>query len=660
MNVLVALACFASFEASVAASGNTSINGFIRGPDGQPVRGAQVTLLNPSGRVLARGDVEERSGRYAADYRTSSSGGLEVVTAVRIEADGYVTAVVSPHDGEVVESENDRGVNLDVELARARVVELRVLGPDLSPVGDARVDLRRPVDPTPLWEPPPLGTATTDAAGWARFEGMPTSGLVTATVHLPSIDEWTRTTVDLSAQMTRVMAPRPCSLQVEIAEEVLAQQASEDGPWVLVAISESRPPGSSVEIGPDGMARLDALPEGSVVALQLFAASGRARWLDRRVALGRGVTRVRIDEVDSPVRRIRVPRVDSRSQPQVHWRLVGSDGAPLGLGDVGTFAPGGIIAEWRQGDATGVTAGRFTNQWDLGFDLTGALESPVRPPYEATPRWQGRELATVAVDAVGDVLDVTVVPEEVRRVTFRAEGDPRAFGAEIRRLGRWEHLFAGWSSGPDRVTAHLPLGRYVYAVDSRAIGSAAGSFEVTESGPDVVELEFPGLGAANGRIRSDAPVVSLTLVRQDGPLLPGVGAHVAALGPGGRFSATGVLAGDYDVVAKVLRGDGAVIARVAEGVRIGPGEIVRLDDLVWRAQPIVGPRVRRRSGTDAVSAIVSTADRCVFAGDLAPGDVVLLPSTDEVRVQLGPEGSRQPEGREIIAPIRGDDAVVDV
>ncbi|MEM9378369.1 MAG: hypothetical protein AAGB93_00370 [Planctomycetota bacterium] len=651
--------------ADSSQGGFTTVVGRVLDADGATVATAGVELLSADGTVLAQCEVGD-DGHFHVQHDSTRSVAVLQPAEVQVIAVGHVTRRVDLSTGRNELSDDDRYVRMDVVLASGRAFDVVVVDWERSPLSGARVEVRRRFDRPPMWEPPPLGAVTTDGSGAGRMEDLPASGLAEATVHLPGLEDWFRTTIDLAEPRVTLVVPRPSSLRVELPADAPLEQR----PLYLLALSERYPKTAYAEVDTDGVATLSPLREGDVVALGLLSSDGRVGWLAGRTVVSAASTPavLRVDSIAGPSHWTGPRARPSERVDRVPLDLVDADGAPLTLAGAGFLAPVGLTASWRKGARSGVARVLFQNQWSSESALVGELAVPAEPPFDVTLRWQRIEIATATIDGTRDPWKVAWDPETrlrpLRSVRFREVGLPEPHGGwtvDLRRCGRRERFFAH----PDHrfegapIVGELPPGRYEYGVDSPRAGKACGTLDVTADGPDAVDVEFHGLGAATVRFEAEAPVISLALLRRGGAALPGVGAHFAVEGPPGTFAFHGVLAGEYDLVAKLLLPDGVLAVRVAEGRRVDAETIADLGEIEWRGSSTSGPRLRRSPSSHGVEAIVLSGDRCLFAGPFAPGDALQVPAGSEVRIQVEPTRAGGADGYELVLPVSAGPSIVE-
>lgn len=658
-------------EAAPAAAADSSQGGFttvvgrVLDADGAAVDTAGVELLSADGTVLARCDVGD-DGHFYVQHGSTHSAAVLQPAEVQVIAVGHVTRRVDLSTGRSDLSDDDRYVRMDVVLASGRAFDVVVVDWERSPLSGARVEVRRRFDRPSMWEPPPLGAVTTDGSGAGRMEDLPASGLAEATVHLPGLEDWFRTTVDLAEPRVTLAVPRPSSLRVELPVSAIQEKR----PLFLLALSERYPKTAYAEVDAEGVATLSPLREGDVVGLGLLSSDGRVSWLAGRTAVPAASipALLRVDSIAGPSHWTGPRARPNEPENRVRFDLVDADGAPLALFRAGSLAPWGLTASWRKGGRSGASKVLFQNQWSSESALEGEFAVPAEPPFDVTLRWQRIEIATATIKGTRDrwkvAWDPTTRLRPLRSVRFLDVGLPEPHGGwtvELRRCGRRERFFAHPDHRFDGVpiVGELPPGRYEYAVDSPRAGKACGTLEVTADGPDAMDVEFHGLGAATVRFEAEAPVISLALLRRGGAALPGVGAHFAVEGPPGTFAFDRVLAGEYDLVAKLLLPDGALAVRVAEGRRVDPDSMADLGEIEWRGTSTAGPRLRRSPSAHGVEAIVRTGDRCLFAGAFAPGDALQVPAGREIRIQVEPTRAGGANGYELVLPVSAGPSIVE-
>lgn len=552
----------------------TGVYGTVVGPGGVPVTEGRATLVADDVVLSGPEPIRVRRGNGTYSVELQDPGGRSRSGYVAVRVEAPGFATRASY----VPTHAPRGAaEVNMVLAPGRSVTIELQDSAGQPLTDWTVVLEN----SRATRLAPRGRAAgrTDGKGVVTLAGLPLSGLWNATVRSPE------------QQDRETWATRPVDLAADRHTLIVRAEGEREALGVLAKVQE---------------------------ATEAFR--------DRRRELAARI------EANGPLSPVRIDLVDGSGKTLTH-------------GDLGGWTARNIHARWADGDA-GRSWSTTSDGWHPESPASLEIDVPQRRPLSlelafGPSRWL--VLAPAPREAVRLPVDLDELERTTAEVTFEgtdSDGQEAGPGWSIHIVEtRSGAEYGSWRSpgDPDRAVAvRLPAGTYDYTAFEWS-ELTTGRFTVEDGVPRTLSIQFPGRGAAAGRLRSDFPVLGVKAISARGIGVRGrtgiVGAHVL---PDGRFWLTDLIAGPTTLVARVITDGGVVSVVVAEDLDVEPGVINTFPTADLTEASLTGPRLRSRPDSPAGGCEVRQNGRPVHAGGVLPGEVLLLPSRAETELRILP------------------------
>ena len=609
------------------------LTGRVTDVDGEPIATGEARMMFLRGKDPVEAPLR-KDGSYGLSVPPGSERG-ESPRSLAVEAAGFVSKEIF-----LDERESRQGlVRLDVQLETGftRAVELR--GSDGSAIQGAKIELVQAGHDALRHRAPAFSyVQTTNGEGVATFEDQPPTGLRTAIIHLPGLDDWARRPLDLGARKTVLVVASPSRLTVDVRS--LGLQGLEPGAVILSAgyghLAGGLPGRNRGVLGEEGKYWFEGLRAGLPLWLRLNSKDGAYWDFTDLVPMTSTVTERVVDcAASTPARAMVDPRRRSMSGRSLRWRLVDTDGASITWQQLRGFFPDRIHVRW--GDGLFDRMGRsWLGQMSPGMSVNGEMDYPNPPPEGLRIAGEGFSEAldfdpASANPVITLKVDLSEFLGETHDVMLRGkhlDGSTASGGWAIvlthRDSARNYHASAGFLDPSGTIRLGLPIGDYGYRAWSGS-DVTTGRLTVDGEGPLRAEILFPGQGVLVGQVVSDARVFAVHLDRR-ASTIPKEGSVASNVLPDGRFWLLDAIAGESTLVARALTPRGVVVFHALADVAIAPNVINRLEPIKIEAASLTGPRLTCRENFLGGRVEIRQAGALVFSGWLAAGESALVPS----------------------------------